>query len=115
MWKNLPYSYVPYKSFVYLSVFLNIVSVVIILVLKGFLPPVVPLFYGLPTGNEQLVPTLGLLWAPLAGLVITLINIFVSILNQDDFLKKSLIISSAFISLLLTITVIKIVLLVGFF
>jgi hypothetical protein len=39
----------------------------------------------------------------------------VSILNKDDFLKKSLIISSAFISFLLTITVIKIILLVGFF
>jgi len=110
MWKDLPY-----KSFVYLSMFLNFVSAVIVFVLKGNLPPVVPLFYGLPGGAEQLTPMLGLLLAPAAGLIITAINTSISILTRDILFKKSLIISSAFISLLLTITVIKIVLLVGFF
>lgn len=110
MWKNLPY-----KGCVYFSVVLNIVSVVIILILRGILPPVVPLFYGLPAGAEQLAPTLALVLAPAAGLVITAINIFVSRLTKNIFLKKTLMISSAFVSLLLTIAVIKINLLVGFF
>jgi len=110
MWKDLPY-----KGCIYLSVFLNIISALIIFVLKGYLPPVVPLFYGLPVGAEQLTPALELLLAPAIGLIITAINVSISILSKDIFLKKSLIISSAFISLLLTITVIKIVLLIGFF
>jgi hypothetical protein len=110
MWKNLPY-----KGCIYLSVCLNAVSVVIIFILRGALPPIVPLFYGLPGGTEQLTPTLGLLLAPATGLIITGINVFISTFNKDVFLKKSLVISSAFISLLLTITVVKIILLVGFF
>lgn len=110
MWKRIPY-----KGCVYLSVFLNIVSAIVILALKGFLPPVVPLFYGLPTGAEQLTPKLELFLVPTVGLIITAINVLVSIFSKDDFLKKSLIISTTFISLLLTVTVIKIVLLIGFF
>jgi hypothetical protein len=110
MWKN-----VPYKGCVYFSVGVNLVLIVLILVLKGFLPPVVPLFYGLPAGAEQLTPSLGLILAPIAGLIITGINIFVSNLTHDVFLRKALIISSAFISLLLAIAVSKIILLVGLF
>jgi hypothetical protein len=110
MWKKIPY-----RGCVYLSVFLNVVSALIVFALKGYLPPVVPLFYGLPTGAEQLTPMLGLFLVPVVGLIITAINVLVSIFSKDDFLKKSLIISSVFISLLLTVTVIKIVLLVGFF
>jgi hypothetical protein len=110
MWKKIPY-----KGSIYLSASLNIVSAIIIFALKGFLPPVVPLFYGLPTGTEQLTPVLGLFLVPIVGLVVIAINVLLSIFTKDDFLKKSLIISSVFISLLLTVTVIKIVLLVGFF
>ena len=105
----------PYKGWVYFSVGLNAVSVIFIFALKGLLPPVVPLFYGLPAGSEQLAPTLGLVLAPAVGLIITTINIFISHLTQDSFLKKTLIIASALVSLLLSITVLKIVLLVGFF
>jgi hypothetical protein len=110
MWKDLPY-----KGCIYFSIALNIVSAVIIVILKGNLPPVVPLFYGLPIGAEQLAPTLELFLTPAAGLIITAINILISFISKDIFLKKLLIISGTFISLLLTITLIKIILLVGFF
>lgn len=105
----------PFKSFAYFSLIINIIFVAIIVIIKSFLPPVVPLFYGLPAGSEQLVPTLELAIAPVLGLLITLLNIFLSGLVKDVFLKKTLIITSAFISLLLAITVTKIILLVGFF
>lgn len=110
MFKNLPY-----KEYVYFSLVLNIVSIILILILKGILPPVVPLFYGLPAGAMQLSPTVALILIPTAGVVITLINIFISRLTKDAFLKKTLIISSAFISFLLSIAVFKIIFLVGFF
>jgi hypothetical protein len=110
MWKNLPY-----KGYIYFSVALNIVSIILIFVLRGFLPPVVPLFYGLPVGSDQLTPSFGLILAPIAGLAIMTINSLVSNFIKDTFFKKTLIISSAFISLLMAITVSKIILLVGFF
>jgi len=110
MWKNLPY-----RGCIYFSIIIDFISIVLILVLKSILPPVVPLFYGLPSGAEQLTPVLGLILAPASGLVITALNLFMSSLTQDIFLKKTLVTSSAFISLLLAITVTKIFLLVGFF
>lgn len=110
MWKDLPY-----KGCVYFSLILNALSLIFILISRGFLPPVVPLFYGLPSGADQLTPGLGLVVAPVTGIAMTFINIFVGDLTRDIFLKKTLIISSAFVALLLSIAVIKIVLLVGFF
>jgi hypothetical protein len=110
MWKDLPY-----KNFIYASLALNVVVAIAIFLLKGFLPPVVPLFYGLPIGADQLVPTLGILTAPAAGIVISVVNIIISHLTNDLFLKKALVISSIFVTILITITITKIVLLVGFF
>lgn len=106
---------VPFKGCIYFSLIINLVLVALIVVLKQILPPVLPLFYGLPAGTEQLAPSIELAIAPAMGFVITLLNFFLSGLTKDIFLKKTLIISSAFISLLLAITVIKIFLLVGFF
>jgi len=110
MLKNLPF-----KGYVYFSIVSNILIVTLIIAIKSFLPPVVPLFYGLPVGSDQLIPSIGLTIAPIAGLTIALINIFLSNLTRDTFLKKTLIVSSAFISLLVAIAVIKIILLVWFF
>jgi hypothetical protein len=110
MWKNLPF-----KGCVYFSIVLNAISIIAILALKKILPPITPLFYGLPSGAEQLKPAIWLVLAPGVGFIITAINILVSMLTKDLFLKKTLMISSAFVSLLLAIAVTKIILLVGFF
>src|SRR5258706_2358236 len=110
MWKNIPY-----KGYVYFSFAINVLSILIILAWKTFLPPVVPLCYGLPSGGEQLTPSLGLITVPAIGIVVVLLNIFVCRFTKDLFLKKTLIISSAFVSFLLTVAVLKIILLVGFF
>lgn len=110
MWKNLPFS-----KYLYASIVLNIVSIVTIFALKSFLPPVVPLFYGLPGGVNQLVPKLGLIIAPGAGILVALINVILVSFVKDLFFKRTLVVSSIFVSILLFITTIKIILLVGFF
>lgn len=110
MWKNIPL-----KGYVYASFGLNLIVVAAIFGLKSFLPPVLPLFYGLATGTNQLTHTYGLLIAPATGLLITLLNICLTIITKDQFFKKTLIISAMFVSILITITVLKIILLVGFF
>lgn len=79
------------------------------------MPPVVPLFYGKPSGEGQLVPTLGLLIAPAASLLITLLNTALSVVTNDTFFKQVLIATTLLITLLTTITVLKVIFLVGFF
>ena len=110
MWKEIPL-----KGYIYASLALNVISVVFVLSVKNYLPPVVPLFYGLPSGLGQLIPALGLIIAPTTGLLITGVNIVLTNFVKDLFFKKILIVSSLFVSVLVFITTVKIILLVGFF
>jgi hypothetical protein len=110
MWKKTPL-----KSFVYASLGVNLTIVILILAMKTFLPPVVPLFYGLPSGPSQLGSTLMLLMIPGASIIVTFLNILVARLLKDDFYKKALVVSGTLISFLGAITVIKIIFLVGLF
>ncbi len=105
----------PLKSFASSSFAINLALILIIVLLKGFLPPEVPLFYGKPVGEMQLTSALGLLIAPVASILITLINISLNFWVKDLFAKKILIISAFFVSVLTAITVLKIIFLVGFF
>lgn len=110
MWKDLPF-----RGWVYFSVVLNLTSFISILVLRNYLPPVVPLFYGLPAGTEQLAPAIGLFLAPVLGLFTIFVNVVVGNMTRNIFLRRTLIVSSTSLSILLAVAVIKIILLVGFF
>lgn len=104
----------PLVGYVYASFVLITLSATVIAATLSNLPPVIPLFFGRPAGAGQLVPTFGLFIAPGAALIITLLNTILAIYLTDNFLKKILAVSSFFISLLSVITIIKIILLVGF-
>ena len=104
-----------YRNYFLASIIINLLTALAVLILKSFLPPLTPLFYGRPVGATQLTATLGLLIAPGISLLLTIVNLLLSFTVKDDFLKKVLAVSTAFISLLTTITVIKIIFLVGFF
>jgi hypothetical protein len=110
MWKK-----VPYRNYFLVAIIINIAVFASIIVFKNYLPPLAPLFYGKPVGEAQLTNTLGLLIAPGVSLLITVINLLLSLLIKDDFFKKLLSISTIVISIFIAITVIKIILLVGFF
>jgi hypothetical protein len=109
MWKK-----VTYKNYFLAAIIINIGVVLSLVLLKSFLPPLTPLFYGRPAGEAQLTKTLGLFIAPGASFLITILNLCLSLRVKDDFLKKLLAISAIVISALTTITIIKIILLVGF-
>lgn len=109
-WKNTPY-----KNYLYLSTFLIAATSLTVFFLKNFLPPVVPLFYGKPLSESQLVPAPGLLIPLGVALVILIINLILNFIVKDGFLKKILIVSSFLVLVLMIITVVKIVSLVGFF
>jgi hypothetical protein len=104
----------PLRSFGVSAIALDIITVICIVLLSSKLPPVVPLLYGRPIGAAQLVPGIGLVIAPVAAMCISIINIFIAYRIKDDFSKRIFVVSSFFISVLVAITVIKIILLVGF-
>lgn len=110
MWKKIKFN-----NYFLVALILNVVSILAPIILRSFLPPVVPLFYGRPAGEAQLTSTVGLIIAPVISTAIVLINIFLNLKTKDDFLKKILAIAALLVSIVTTITVAKIILLVGFF
>jgi hypothetical protein len=94
---------------------MSLLTVAVVLVMGRLLPPEVPLFYGKPVGEGQLTSTLGLSIGPAVSLLVLGINIVISFLLSNTFTRKVLIISAFVVSLLIAITVVKIVFLVGFF
>lgn len=88
-----------------------IVTLTIMTVLK-FLPSKLPLFYSLPWGEGQLATHQQLLIIPASIVLITPLNLIISwqLHPSQSFLKKVLLISSAIASLILTISLIKIIL-----
>jgi len=105
----------PYPGYV-LSVFgVNLFFILLVFLFQSKLPPVVPLYYGLPKGSEQLAPKLALTFPALLALMITAINIFFASVMDNQFLQKILLGVAGLITLLAGFTTIKIVFLVGSF
>jgi hypothetical protein len=91
---------------------ISLIMAVIILTLFKSLPPKLPLFYSLPWGEGQLATAQQFLIIPASISVMALLNIIISgqLHDQQDFFKKVLLISSIAITVTLTITFIKIIL-----
>ena len=105
----------PLKNYIYLAFGINIFLILAVLVFRAILPPQVPLFYGEPVGERQLVGSVSLLLAPLFALTVIFINTFIASKIDDIFAKKVLIVSSLFVSILVFITLTKIFFLIGTF
>ena len=110
MWKK-----VTYRNYFLVATAINVTVLLLLILLRKFLPPLAPLFYGRPLGEAQLTTTFGLLIAPGVSLLITILNLGLSLWANDNFIKKLLAVSAIVISTLTAITITKIVLLVGFF
>jgi hypothetical protein len=94
---------------------LNIVTLIVIYVSWSKIPPLIPLYYGNPTGGEQLGPSRGLFIPPSFVLVSLLTAILITKAYKDDFLEKLLVMSLCVLTTLSTVTVLKILFLVGNF
>lgn len=105
------------NKYVYLSFLVNIICIVIIVVflVTKLLPPEVPLFYGNAAGENQLAKSYFLVLPPVIGALTSAVNMALHYFNSDLFVKKVLVATSLFVSILSMITVFKIILLVGFF
>lgn len=97
------------------SFLVNILIILSVILAQRFLPPEVPLFYGLAEGEDQLAPRLFLLIPSLASLVILTINSLISSRVEDIFIKKALILAAIGTTFFAAITTLKIMFLVGSF
>ncbi|CAN5284618.1 hypothetical protein BH10PAT1_BH10PAT1_3700 [soil metagenome] len=94
---------------------LNLVTILLIVLVHKHLPPVIPLFYGLPVSVAELSGSYTLALPPIIASCLALINLIIVKFTKDIFLDK--ILSGLTISLtaLSLITVLKIIFLVGSF
>ena len=93
----------------------NLIIIIAVFLTRGFLPPVVPLFYGFPKGADQLAPSVALTIPPTIAIIVTLVCVVLITIFKDEFLKKILLATSIVVSILSFVTVLKIILLVGSF
>ncbi len=108
-------SALPFKNYAVASLLVNILIILSVILAQRFLPPEVPLFYGLAEGDEQLAPRLFLLIPSLASLVVLVANSLVSSRVEDAFIKKALILAAIGTTFFAAITTLKIMFLVGSF
>ena len=94
---------------------ISLVVIVLVVILQKALPPQVPLFYGLPKGEEQLAPSINLIIPSLLSLAIVVVNSSILLIIEDDFLQKVLVFTAVVCVFFSTITTIKIFFLVGIF
>ena len=105
----------PFSNFVYASFVVNLLLIVFVLTIQRWLPPQVPLFYGMAEGEGQLSQRIFLPIPAIAAIGVTIVNIIISLGVKDPFIKKTLIVAGLTATFLATITVVKIVFLVGSF
>jgi len=105
----------PFRQYFFAGIILNVVLILGVLATQKFLPPVVPLFYGLAEGEQQLAPKLFLALPAVVSLLILIVNSLISFKIQDEFLKRALILAAIGSSFFAAITIIKIAFLVGSF
>lgn len=105
----------PFKNYLYASFLIGLATLLSALLAQRFLPPQIPLFYGQPEGEAQLAPSLALFLPGAFSLLLLAVNVGLSGLIKDAFIKKSLVIASLVVSIFAGIATLKIIFLVGGF
>lgn len=105
----------PFRNYFLAAIIINVGVFLSLMFLWNFLPPLAPLFYGRPVGEAQLTKTLGLFLAPGTSLLITVLNLSLSFWVKDSFFRKLLAVAAIVVAVLTAITIVKIIVLVGFF
>jgi hypothetical protein len=111
--KEIEKSKVPFSKQIILCLIINLVMILLTTLSILVLPPQIPLLYGLPEGEEQLVSNWAITIPNLAALIIMFTNSIFAIYTKDEYLKKIIVIAGFTVSFFAIITVIKIFFLVG--
>lgn len=106
-------NHVPFGQFLIYGISINLILIILIFVFRKSLPPQIPLFYGLPEGEEQLTSGLMLSLPSILSLIVSFLNLGLSFIIQEEFIKRALILSSLLVTIFSLITTFKIFFLVG--
>ncbi|OGM26741.1 hypothetical protein A3D00_00540 [Candidatus Woesebacteria bacterium RIFCSPHIGHO2_02_FULL_38_9] len=102
-----------FSKFILASVTVNLITGALVLILLNHIPPQAPIFYGRPQSEKQLADKLTLILPPFISTIFAVVNFFIIKIVKDDFLKKVLMGVTISVTILSTITVVKIIFLVG--
>ncbi len=105
----------PFRPYLTGGLIVNVLMIILAISIQRFLPPQIPLFYGMAEGEAQLSRSIFLFLPNTFALIILLSNIFLALLTSENFFKKILIVAGVIATFFATITTIKIFLLVGSF
>lgn len=106
---------IPFRNLIFLSLIINLTALALVIVLQRNLPPQIPLFYGLPKTKEQLSGSSSLIIPSIIAIGVMLINILISQITNEEFFKKTLILTGTVSAFLSIITTVKIIFLIGSF
>lgn len=113
--KKIDTKLIPFNRPLLVMMILNLLTIVAVFLFLRKIPPYAPLFYGLPAGENQLVPSFLLIIPSLISLLIIIINSLITFFLKDNFLKRVLIIGAIGVSIFTLITTFKIIYLIGYF
>ena len=103
----------PLKGYFNASWIINFIIIIFSLLVQKRLPPQIPIFYGLPQGEAQLSSPIGILIPSVSSLIFVLLNLFLINIIKDEFIKKVLVVAGLTTAVFASITVVKIIFLVG--
>lgn len=103
----------PLKPLFITSIVISLIFLLIGVLSIFILPPVVPIFYGLPKTSEQLGNSFFIILPSLISLLLIVTNAIIAINLESQYLKRTLAFSSFLVSILNMITTYKIIALVG--
>lgn len=105
----------PFRDFVTIAILVNLILIAASLALHTFLPPEIPLFYGMPEGSEQLASSWLLALPSLVALFIILVNLLIASFVEDEFIKRVIILAGIATTFFSATTTVQIMFLVGSF
>lgn len=115
LFEQIKKSGIPLKSLFTISIIINVVIALVGLTSTFILPPEIPLFYGMPKNDSQLVPSFMIILPSLITLILTIFNLILAIKLNGQYIKKALAFTSISLTLLNIIATLKIIFLVGSF
>jgi len=111
--KNIENKKVPFTKQIIYCLVINLVMITLAILSIFMLPPEIPLLYGLPEGNDQLVKSWAIVIPNLTSLIIMFVNSILAMRTKDEYLKKVVILTGFTATFFAIITVLKIFFLIG--
>jgi hypothetical protein len=111
--KSIENTKVPFGKQIIMFLLINLAMILLLVFSILILPPQIPLFYGLPDGEEQLAANWLITLPNFIALFTVFINSLLATKIKDEYIKKVIVIAGFVVTIFAIITVFKILFLVG--